>query len=141
MSLDNLVKTGQLKPHETTAAELQRMLAAAKRNLTDAQRAANSAETRFDCAYKAIMQCALAAMMAAGYRPSTNQPGHHQTLLQSLPLTLGLTNDEWIVLDALRKKRNQADYTGAPVSAAEVAEAVTKAALMVTRLQKRLEER
>jgi uncharacterized protein (UPF0332 family) len=87
------------------------------------------------------MQCALAAMMAAGYRPSTNQPGHHQTLLQALHLTLGLTNDEWIVLDSLRKKRNQADYTGAPVSATEVSEAVTKATLMVTRLQKRLEER
>jgi hypothetical protein len=34
------------------------------------------------------MQCALVAMLAAGYRPAANQPGHHQTLIQSLPLTL-----------------------------------------------------
>ncbi len=114
------------------------MLVAAKRNLSDAERTANSAETRFDCAYKAVMQCAMAAMMAAGYRPSTNQPGHHQTLLQALPLTLGLSNDEWIVLDALRKKRNQADYTGASVSAAEVAEACTRAHAVVRKLEARL---
>ena len=60
------------------------------------------------------MQCALVAMMASGYRPSTSAPGHHQTMIQSLPLTLGLDNDTWIVLDALRKKRNLNDYTGAP---------------------------
>ena len=35
------------------------------------------------------MQLALAAMMASGFRPSTNEPGHHQTMIQSLPLTLG----------------------------------------------------
>ena len=87
--------------------EVRRLLAAVQRNLKDAGRRENSAETRFDCAYKAIMQCALIAMMAAGYRPATNAPGHHQTMIQSLPLTLGVSNDTWIVLDGLRKKRNR----------------------------------
>jgi len=33
-------------------------------------------------------------------------------LIQSLPLTLGLQNEVWVVLDALRRKRNASDYTG-----------------------------
>jgi hypothetical protein len=81
MSLQNLVKIGQLHPHEARADEIGRLLAAAQRNLKDARRAENSAETRFDCAYKAIMQCALIALMATGYRPASNAPGHHQTMI------------------------------------------------------------
>lgn len=83
MSLDNLTKTGQLKAHTTTVAEIARLLAAAKRNLRDAMVSGISDETRFDAAYKAIMQCALAALMASGYRPATSVPGHHQTTLAS----------------------------------------------------------
>lgn len=48
MSLDNLTKTGQLKPHSTTPAEIGRLLAAAKRNLRDATVTGISDETRFD---------------------------------------------------------------------------------------------
>ena len=77
MTLQNLAKIGQLKPHSATPDEVQRLLAAAARNLRDAARRENSDETRFDCAYKAIMQCGLVAMLASGYRPSTNAPGHH----------------------------------------------------------------
>lgn len=83
------LKIGRLKEHEPTPAEMQRLLAAAERNLADSPVADVSDETRFDAAYRAVMQCALAAMMASGYRPSTSEPGHHQTLIQSLPLTLG----------------------------------------------------
>jgi hypothetical protein len=93
MTLQNLSKIGQLHPHEARADEVARLLAAAQRNLKDARRGENSAETRFDCAYKAIMQCALIALMAAGYRPASNAPGHHQTMIQSLPLTLGVSDD------------------------------------------------
>jgi hypothetical protein len=103
MTLQNLLKIGRLKAHEPNAAEVQRLLAAIKRNLSDAAAAHISDETRFDAAYKAVMQCALVAMLAAGYRPSANEPGHHQTMIQSLPLTLGVSNDAWVVLDALRR--------------------------------------
>lgn len=138
MTLQNLAKIGQLKPHSATAEEVQRLLAAVRRNLADAGRAGNSTETRFDCAYKAIMQCALVAMPASGYRPSTSAPGHHQTMIQSLPHTLGVSNDTWIVLDALRKKRNLNDYTGAPLSEAEAEEAIRQAEALLERLQAHL---
>jgi len=58
------------------------------------------------------MQSALAALMMNGYRPDTNRPGHHMTVIQSLPLTVGLDSKRVIVLDALRRQRNVADYTG-----------------------------
>ncbi len=112
MSLENLLKIGQLKPHAPEPAEIERLLTAARRNLRDARVTSISAETRFDAAYKAIMQSALAALMMNGYRPDTNRPGHHMTIIQSLPLTIGLDSKRIIVLDTLRRQRNVADYTG-----------------------------
>src|SRR3989338_6776980 len=117
MTLANLLKIGRLKTHASNGAEIRRLLAAAARNLADAWVEVVSDETRFDAAYKTIMQVALAAMLASGYRPSTSEPGHHQTLIQSLPLTVGLASDAWVVIDALRSKRNAADYLGDPVEA------------------------
>ena len=112
MSLDNLVKTHQLQPYTPTPDAVRRLLAAARRNLADAKAQSISDETRFDAAYKAIMQCALVALAANGYRPATSTPGHHQTMIQTLPLTLGVQRETWLVLDALRKKRNVNDYSG-----------------------------
>ena len=112
VSLQNLLKTGQLKEHPPDAAEVQRLLAAAARNLSDARVTTISAETRFDAGYKAVMQAALAALMAHGYRPDTSRPGHHVTVVQGLPLTIGLAPARVTVLDTLRRKRNLSDYTG-----------------------------
>lgn len=105
MSLENLLKIGQLRKHSPNAREIQRLVAAAGRNLADARVTCVSPETRFDAAHKAIMQCALAALMACGYRPDTNRPGHHMTVIQSLPLTIRLTGTRVTVLDTLRRKR------------------------------------
>lgn len=112
MSLANLAKIGQIKDHVTSVDEITRLLTAAERNLRDSKVAGISDETRFDAAYKAIMQCSLAGLAAAGYRPATNVPGHHQTMVQSLPLTLAVSKETMVVLDALRKKRNISDYSG-----------------------------
>lgn len=112
MSLENLLKIGQLKAHPVDGEEIRRLLAAARRNLADARVTAISPETRFDAAYKAIMQMALAVLMAHGYRPDTNRPGHHLTVVQGLSLTIGLTPTRVAVLDALRRTRNVSDYTG-----------------------------
>ena len=112
MTLENLLKIGQLKSHATSKEEVQRLLGAARRNLADAEVEAISTETRFDSAYKAIMQAALVALMANGFRPETNRPGHHATVIQSLPTTIGLPSARLVVLDVLRRKRNLTDYNG-----------------------------
>jgi Asp-tRNA(Asn)/Glu-tRNA(Gln) amidotransferase A subunit family amidase len=111
-NLRNLEKIGQLKSHVTSREEVQRLLDAARRNLSDAGVEVISCETRFDSAYKAVMQLALAAMMANGFRPDTNKPGHHMTVIQSLPQTIGLPTERMVVLDVLRRKRNLTDYSG-----------------------------
>ena len=125
MTLENLAQIGKLKPHKTTREEIARLLAAVRRNLKDAKLTSISPESRFDIAYKAVMQCGLIAVMANGFRPSTNEPGHHATVIQSLPKTIGLPNERMMVLDQLRKKRNLSDYSGVGI-AEEVAAACVR---------------
>ena len=121
MTLDNLLKIGQLKAHSTSRAEIEQLMHAAQQSLMDARQKNISAETRFDAAYRAVMQLALVALMAHGFRPDTKKPGHHVTMIQSLPKTVGLENDRMVLLDTLRHKRNLTDYTGACVDDAAVA--------------------
>lgn len=127
MTLDNLLKIGQLKPHAPEAAEIARLLEAARRNLTDANAENISIENRFDAAYKCIMQSALVALMANGFRPDTKVPGHHQTVIQSLPKTIGLPGARVAVLDALRNKRNLSDYSGRDIDRASLSTCISEA--------------
>lgn len=120
MTLDNLAKIGRLKIHVATRDEIVDLLAAARRNLEDARVDNISPENRFDAAYKCIMQAALVGLMAQGFRPDTKAPGHHQTVIQSLPKTIGLDAQRLAVLDALRNKRNLSDYTGRPIDQASL---------------------
>jgi hypothetical protein len=140
MSLENLVKINQLKHHTTNVEEVQRLLAAARRNLADSQSETVSDETRFDVAYKAIMQCAMVGLLANGYRPSTTTPGHHQTMIQSLDQTLGVSKEVWIVLDALRKKRNLNDYSGDLIEPGAVRDCIAQADALLTVTQRWLKQ-
>ncbi len=112
MSLANLVKTGQLKEHPANREEIDRLMAAAERTLADTRVAGISNESKFDIAYRAITQLGIAALLSQGYRPDTNRPGHHMTIIQALPLTLGIEKERMVLLDTLRRKRNLNDYTG-----------------------------
>lgn len=126
MTLQNLLgmSLDAIAPDKTQIAKL---LAAAQRNVQDAQLSALSAENRFDAAYKAIMQLSMAALQAHGYRTLTSKPGHHQTAIQTLPLTVSLPQSQVIVLDALRKQRNLADYSGDLVSDAALTDCLKSA--------------
>ena len=93
MTLANLLAIQRLQAFSATPEGVQRLLVAAVRNLADARIAQLSPENRFDAAYKCILQCAMLGLWARGYRTSTSQPGHHQTALQALPLTMGLRCD------------------------------------------------
>jgi len=74
MTLKNLADIGRLKPHSASASEIARLLDSAAGALADAKRKELHAISRFDLAYKSLMQSALAALMANGYRPSTSEP-------------------------------------------------------------------
>ena len=120
MTLENLLRIGQLKEHKTSAGEIERLLRSAAQSLADAAHEEIGLETRFDAAYKTIMQCSLVAVMAHGYRPDTKKPGHHATMIQSLPKSLGVDAARLAVLDTLRHKRNLSDYTGAEIDEGSV---------------------
>ncbi len=132
MTLENLLAIHRLQVFEATPGGVLRLLASAERNLVDARLTELSNDNRFDAAYKTIMQCAMIGLWAKGFRTATSQPGHHQTALQSLPKTLGLTTDTVIVLDALRKQRNLNDYEGDPVTDAAVRECLAQAEALLT---------
>ena len=111
------------------------LIAAAQRNIADAQLQGLSSENRFDAAYKAIMQVAMVASNANGYRTLKSKPGHHQTAIQTLPLTVGLPQPRAIVLDALRKLRNLSDYSGDLVPDAAAAECEMSAKELLTHVR------
>ena len=126
MTLKNLlgISLDAIAPDKALVAKL---MAAAQRNIADAQLQGLSAENRFDAAYKAIMQAAMVALHANGYRTLTSKPGHHQTAIQTLPTSVGLRQAKVIVLDALRKQRNLSDYSGDLIPDSAAAECLASA--------------
>ena len=118
MTLENLLAIKRLQAHEADRVSILKLLDAAERNLQDARHEEISADNRFDMAYKCIMQCAMVGLSANGFRTATSQPGHHQTAIQCLHLTMQISQDDIIVLDALRRQRNVVDYEGDMVSEA-----------------------
>jgi hypothetical protein len=136
--LANLLKIRQLREHPADAGEIARLLSAAERGIADARVHTISPETRFDAAYRSITQTGLAALMAQGYRPDTNRPGHHVTIIQTLTLTLGIDARRVAVLDTLRRKRNLADYTGEDIDEASVAACIEAAAKLLNEAKAQL---
>lgn len=136
--LANLARIGLLDKVPFSVALLQKMLAAARTRLQDAQRTDNSPETRFDCAYTAIRAVADAALHAQGWRTSTSKPGHHQTTLQCLTHTLGVSPATVRVLDALRKQRNLSDYDGEMVTEQALRECLQQAQALCVLAERKL---
>ncbi len=102
MSLQNSLNIGQLDEHTTDAAQVGKMLDSARRSIADARENSIGPDTRFDAAYRAITQLAMVALWANGYRPSRSAPGHHMTMIQSLCQTVGLDNDQMMLLEKVR---------------------------------------
>jgi len=133
MTLDNLIGRG-LEEAETDRQELARYLDRIRRKLADSRQTNISLDSRFDVAFEALLQIALAALRARGYR-TTSGAGHQQLAIQALPKTIGIPPGEVRTLDEFRKRRSAGLYLADfEPSAAEV-EALVAAA---DRLQKQL---
>jgi len=127
-----------LVPHTADRSSIDRLLEAAKRNLADADVASISDENRFDAAYKCIMQCATVGLWARGYRTSTSQPGHHQSTIQCLTLTMGVDKETVILIDSLRRQRNINDYIGDPLPEALLHCCIDEARRLLLLVQRRM---
>ncbi len=84
------------------------------------------------------MHCAIAALRLHGYRLPTSRPGHHQTAVQSLALTLCVPAPRVAGLDALRRKRHGIDYEADVVSDAMAQGCIDAASELVAALAGRI---
>ena len=108
MRLNDWLKQGLLTTHRATHEEIADLLALADRDLRQCQAEALGPDWRLAIAYNAALQCATAALAAAGYRAA--REAHHYRVIQSLECTLGWDADAVSALDAFRKKRHTAGY-------------------------------
>jgi hypothetical protein len=123
VSLSDWARNGWLVEHNTSAQEIADLLGVADRDLRDCMVKDLSEDWQLAIAYNAALQCATAALAAAGYRPG--REAHHYRTIQSLAHSIGAEAKVVAELDAFRKKRNVGDYERAGlVSEKEAAEMV-----------------
>ena len=108
MTLDNLIGRG-LEKAESDGEELARYLGRVRRKLEDSRQKNISLDSRFDVAFEALLQIALAALRANGYR-TTSGAGHQQLAIQALPKSIGVSATDVRALDEFRKRRSAGLY-------------------------------
>jgi len=109
MSLNDWVKAQWLREEKSSREEIANRLGVADRDLRDCQIKGLSEDARLAIAYNGALQSAMAALAAAGYRPSRD--AHHYRTILSLEFTIGADTKLIAQLDAFRKKRNLGDYS------------------------------
>ena len=67
MSLENLLRIGQLEQHTTDANQANKLLDSSARCLKDARQDSITPETRLEAGYRAIMQLSMLALWANGF--------------------------------------------------------------------------
>lgn len=106
--LENLSGPGKpLRQEAPDAKELAGLERSGLRRLADAEKQANSLESRFDLAYNAAHALCLTALRRSGYR-ATNR----YIVFQVLPHTLGVGPEVWRVLARCHELRNRGEYEG-----------------------------
>ena len=106
--LDNLVKTGVLKPEPGDQTEFNGLVDSGRKRLADAKKPGLSPESQFDLAYGAAHAFSLAAMRWHGYRPANKR----YVVFQALGHTLGIKREDWRILDKCHGIRNSFEYDG-----------------------------
>ncbi|MBY0405163.1 MAG: hypothetical protein K2X66_14795 [Cyanobacteria bacterium] len=122
MTLQKWLDEKRIKPHQTTAEEINSLYKLVERDLTDAEVPGLSADMRYTITYNAALQLATIVLYASGYR--TSKMGHHWVTFQLLTELLGQhAKEQADYFDNCRTKRNAAEYVQAgAISEAEVKE-------------------
>lgn len=108
MSLQAWAQFGWLNKHQSSPDEIKNLLAIADRDLEACRAKGLGTDWSFTIAYNAALQCAIAALAAAGYRASHDS--QHYRVFQSLEHTIGTDSKVIRQLDVYRKKRNVSSY-------------------------------
>jgi len=141
MSLDDMVRRGELGRLPCTVGEIPALLKTINRRIEDAANPSNHPETRLEQAYTAILNCALAALRAEGARPARG-PRQHVHVLESLRSTVGVEAERLGYYQTLRSLRHRGLYEGlTDVSPSQAEEAVEEARWLQDRLEAWLADR
>lgn len=105
--LDNLARLGKLKVEPGARAEIDGLLRSSRVRLRDATGAPLSPDSKFDLVYNAAHAASLAALRWHGFRSESRY-----LVFQCLEHTLGISSQQWRVLDDAHRKRNLAEYEG-----------------------------
>ncbi len=141
MSLDDMLRRGELERLLPTVDEISVLLETINRRIEDAANPTNHPETRLEQAYTAILNCALAALRAEGARP-VRGPRQHVHVLESLRFTVGVEKERLAYYHTLRSLRHRGLYEGfTDVSQSQAEEAVTEARWLHDRLDVWLADR
>lgn len=106
-SLENLVRSGNLKAEPPDRKECEGLLRSATDRLKDAHNTALSFASRFDLAYNTAHALALTAMRLQGYRSD-----RRYLVFQCLIHTLGLDKTQVRLFALCHERRNLAEYEG-----------------------------
>ncbi|WP_341960064.1 hypothetical protein [Pseudomonas sp. RC10] len=106
-SLENLVRTGGLKPEPADRAECIGLIRSALDRLQDAHNSTLSYASRFDLAYNSAHALALAALRLKGYRSD-----RRYLVFQCLPHTINLDKVQVRLFALCHERRNLAEYEG-----------------------------
>jgi hypothetical protein len=106
-SLENLVRSGNLKAEPPDRKECEGLLRSATDRLKDAHNTALSFASRFDLAYNTAHALALTAMRQQGYRSD-----RRYLVFQCLIHTLGLDKTQVRLFALCHERRNLAEYEG-----------------------------
>jgi len=131
MTLQDWLRHSSLVAHQTSRDEIAGLLAVARRDLADSQVEGLSLDASFNHAYNAVLQCALAALAAGGYRIARGV-SHHHYAIQSLAYTIGCDAGVIAKLEKFRKKRNISDYEQAGTVSDQEAAAMVELARELT---------
>ncbi len=116
MSLTKLLASKRIERHSTSAGEMAGLRKLIARDLKDAAISGVSSDRTFATAYNAVLQVSKMALACAGYRVSSNFPGHHQTTFEAAGFVLGPDSRQYTdYFETCRRKRNVIDYDLAEV--------------------------
>lgn len=115
MSWKALLASRTVRPHKTSAKEVEGLRQIVARDLADAAIEGLSADRRFATAYNAVLQLSKMAIACVGYRV-TSGSGHHQKTFEAVKTALGKPGEPLAdYFETCRRKRNHIDYDASEV--------------------------
>lgn len=140
MKLHELEERRYLERLEPSRDDMANLVRAIRRRLLDAANRTVTKESRLQQAYQAVLQVAIAALHARGYR-LRSKPAHHVVGLETLAETMSVPRQQVDYFQTLRKRRHHAIYDAViSISTVDLETAIGEATRLAERFRRWLGE-